>query len=265
MLHIVIPTHDEAPIIRSTLERLIVFLRTNFSPNYTDFYDREKWDSGHPAQHLVLDNWRIIVADNGSTDATREIVREVIARDPRIELFEIPEAGKGRAVLTAWKRADRQLGTWNLELGTFIFMDADLATDLDALPQLIAAIRNGADIAVGSRYALGAHIERGIFRRCASRCNQFLIRALFGLRVADAPCGFKAVNERVVRDIVPLVCDTQWFFDTELLVRSQRAGMRIVEIPVSWKEPRCGRSFQKVLRIIIHDLRAIAVLRGELA
>lgn len=234
MISIVIPTRNEAAIIRANLERLLAFLRTNFH-----------------------EDWKVIVANNASTDATRALVREVAAHEPRMKLFELPEAGKGEAVLSAWTHARTRADGSKLTPDAFAFMDADLATGLVALPALIAAIRSGADIAIGSRNLPGSRSERGIGRRAISWCYRILLRLLFELRVSDPPCGFKAVNERVVREIVPLVRDRQWFFDTELLIRSQRAGMRITEIPVTWHEPRRGGSLRKVLRIVNSDLRAM--------
>ena len=263
---VVIPTRNEATIIRENLQRLAEFLRAN-----------------------LQEDWRVIVADNGSTDATRSIVRAIAAADPRMELLEIAEPGKGRAVLTAWKHAVPHPPTPPLPVGAgetknsfspstgvegeregvddvsiLIFMDADLATNLDGLPKLIDALQNGADIAIGSRYIAGARTDRSALRHIVSLTNRILLRALFRLRVTDPPCGFKAVNARVVREIVPLVRDTQWFFDTELLIRAQRAGMRIAEIPVTWREPRRGGSLRKVARITIANLHAIIRLHRAL-
>ncbi len=269
MVVIVLPTHNEAAIIRANLERLLAFLSQGTAP--TDFNDRGKgWD--RPS----TDQWRVIIADNASTDATRAIVREVAARESSVELLEIPEVGKGGAVLAAWQKAAGQMSNVKCQMSpVFVFMDADLATDLAALPALISAIRNGppsrnaparepADIAVGSRYLPGSRTERGSLRRLTSWCYRLLLRLLFSLHVSDPPCGFKAVNERVVREIAPLVRDRQWFFDTELLIRAQAAGMHIAEVPVTWHEPRRDRSFGKVLRITWSDLLAMWRLRREL-
>lgn len=237
MVTIVLPTRNEAAIIRENLQRLLTYCRT----------------------HLGGANWRIVIADNGSTDATAAIVRAVAATEPRVELLEIAKPGKGNAVLTAWKRA------WEAHdaHSAFVFMDADLATDLAALPKCIAAIRSGADIATGSRYTGGARTERSTLRHLVSRMNRLALRMLFGLRISDPPCGCKAVNARVVRDVVPHVRDTQWFFDTELLIRAEAAGMRIIEIPVAWREPRRGADLRKLLRMTIANVRAIARLLCE--
>ena len=259
MITIVLPARNEALIIRANLARVCAFL------------DRD-----------VHEPWQIIVAVNGSTDATATIVRATAAADPRIELLEVPGAGKGGAVIAGWTQAHsssshlslpsppsprsgaEREGVGKKACDAFVFMDTDLATDLEVLPKLITGLRNGADIAVGSRYAPGAHVERSTARRFVSQCYRMLLRTLFHLRVTDAPCGCKAINARVLHDIVPTVRDTQWFFDTELLIRAQAAGMRIVEIPVTWHEPRKSGSFTKVPRIIAHDLQAMWRLWREL-
>lgn len=240
MISIVLPARNEAVIIRGNLERLLAFL--------------------HASLH---EEWRVVVAVNGSTDRTAAIVRSVAGEEPHVECLELPEAGKGRAVLTAWTHAVER-STSNAQHSTFVFMDADLATDLAALPKLVATIHSDAGIAVGSRYASGARVERNALRRIVSRAYRILLHMLFGLRVSDAPCGFKAVSARVVREIVPRIRDMQWFFDTELLIRAQAADIRIVEIPVAWHEPRRGASFGKVPRIIASDLRAMVRLWQEL-
>src|SRR3989338_3441208 len=124
MVTIVIPTRNETAIIRGSISQLFAYLHTH-----------------------IHEDWHVIVADNGSTDSTRAIVRDLATTEPRIELLAIPEAGKGRAVLGAWKRAADSpqpiAGS-----SVYVFMDADLATDLVALPPLIAAIRSGADVAI---------------------------------------------------------------------------------------------------------------------
>lgn len=259
MITIVLPTRNEATIIRANLERLLAFLRTTSLVSFRAL----RPGSGHAPREISQD-WKVIVADNASTDATRAIVREIAAHEPRVELLELPEPGKGGAVLAAWRAAAASFQPQAASNDNFVFMDADLATDLRHLPELVAAIRNGADIAIGSRNLPGSRSERGIGRRAISWCYRILLHLLFNLRVSDPPCGFKAVNERVVREIVPLVRDRQWFFDTELLIRSQRAGMRITEIPVTWHEPRRGGSLRKVLRIVNSDLRAMWQLERDL-
>lgn len=238
MLWLVIPTHNEAAIIAQNLARLLAACRTAFA--------REEW--------------RIVVADNASSDATRTIVARVAAHEPRLALRTLDRRGKGGAVMQAWRYALQMDGRTEEPIigsSVYAFLDADLATDLQHLPELIAAVRGGADIAAASRYLAGSRTQRSLLRHCFSRCNRVLLRLRFGLRMSDPPCGAKAVSARVVRDIVPHVRDDQWFFDTELCIRASRAAMRIVEIPVVWAEPRKDRALGKMLRITAANFHAV--------
>jgi hypothetical protein len=77
-------------------------------------------------------------------------------------------------------------------------------------------------------------VVRGTKREVISRCYNLLLRATLFARFSDAQCGFKAIRKDVADRLLPLVADTGWFFDTELLVLAQRAGLRIHEVPVDW-------------------------------
>ncbi|MBI2483545.1 glycosyltransferase, partial [Candidatus Uhrbacteria bacterium] len=209
MLWIVLPARNESAIIADAIVQLRDFL------------------VAHTAEH-----WRIIVADNGSTDATRTVVHAFATENPNIELLELQKPGKGNAVMMGWKK--HEISRENEACDVFLFMDADLATDLRHLPEIIAAIRSGADIAIGSRYLPGSSTHRSALRHSISRVNRWLLHRRFGLQVSDPPCGFKAINARTLRTIVPQIRDRQWFFDTELLIRATHAGYRIVEVPVTW-------------------------------
>ena len=114
-------------------------------------------------------------------------------------------------------------------------MDVDLSTDLAALLPLVAPLLSGhSDLAIGSRLARGARVVRGAKREFISRCYNLILRASLAARFTDAQCGFKAIRADVAARLLPLVQDTGWFFDTELLVLAQRAGLRIHEVPVDW-------------------------------
>jgi hypothetical protein len=117
------------------------------------------------------------------------------------------------------------------------YMDADLSTDLSALLPLVAPIISGhSDVSIGSRLAPGARIVRSARRELLSRGYNLLLHLALGLRVRDAQCGFKAMRADVARRLVPAVQNRGWFFDTELLVQAQRAGLRVLELPVDWVE-----------------------------
>jgi putative flippase GtrA len=143
-------------------------------------------------------------------------------------------------------------------------MDVDLSTDLDALLPLVAPLLSGhSDVAIGSRLAPSARVVRGPKREVISRGYNTLLRLALRVRFSDAQCGFKAVRADRARALLPLVRDTGWFFDTELLVLAERTGLRIHEVPVDWVDDPDSRV--DLVRTAIDDLRGIARLARDLA
>lgn len=177
--------------------------------------------------------WRIVIADNASADATLGIAHALRGELRALDVVHLPAKGRGRALRTAWSRSDADV---------LCYMDVDLSTDLNALLPLIAPLLSGhSDLAIGSRLASGAHVVRGAKREVISRSYNRLLRIVLGARFSDAQCGFKAIRADVAHDLLPLVQDHGWFFDTELLVLAQRRGLRIHEVPVDWIEDRDSR------------------------
>jgi hypothetical protein len=139
-------------------------------------------------------------------------------------------------------------------------MDVDLSTDLKGLLPLVAPLVAGqSDVGIGSRLARGAHTTRGLKRELISRGYMLVLRLVLGVRFSDAQCGFKAMRTDAARLIVPQIEDQTWFFDTELLVLAQRAGLRVHEVPVDWTDDPDSRV--DILRTAIDDLRGVARLR----
>lgn len=198
----------------------------------------------------------VVIVDNGSDDATPEIGRRLADEVPSVRYVRIGERGKGRAIRHAWSGADADV---------YAFMDADLATDLSALPALVEGAANDG-VAYGSRFHPDAVVERSFLRRAFSSGYRAAVRVLLATSVNDAPCGFKAVSRRVVRDVLPEVRDDRWFFDTELVVRAERAGVPVVEVPVAWKEHEVEgrRSKVNALGLSVEYLRHILRLRKDL-
>jgi putative flippase GtrA len=117
------------------------------------------------------------------------------------------------------------------------YMDVDLSTDLSALMPLVAPLISGhSDVAIGSRLAASSRVVRGPKREIVSRGYNLMLHGVLGARFSDAQCGFKALRTEVARRLLPLVADTGWFFDTELLVIAERSGLRIHEVPVDWTD-----------------------------
>jgi len=142
-------------------------------------------------------------------------------------------------------------------------MDADLSTDLEALIALIKPLETDEyDVAAGSRLLRPTLTTRGFTRECTSRTYNFLVKAALGVHFTDAQCGFKAITRRAAKDLLPLVEDTGWFFDTELLVLAEKRGYRIFDLPVKWTER--DRSHVRILSTAGAELRGLLRLRWKL-
>jgi glycosyltransferase involved in cell wall biosynthesis len=203
---IVVPVFNEARTLAHSIRTLVEFL-----------------------SRTCVDDWRVVIADNASTDGTPVIAADLAVRHSRLRSLRIEDKGRGRALRTAWGASDAEVHA---------YMDADLSTELPALLRLLERVREGYDIAIGSRHQPGAVLVRGFVRDALSRGYNRLLRGAFGTSISDAQCGFKAVSHRVVTDLLPFVESHGFFFDTELLLLAERAGYRIAEVPVRWVEHR---------------------------
>jgi putative flippase GtrA len=143
-------------------------------------------------------------------------------------------------------------------------MDVDLSTDLAALLPLVAPLLTGhSDVAIGSRLSSSSRVVRGAKREVISRTYNLILRTTLRARFTDAQCGFKAIRADAARQLLPLVQDTAWFFDTELLVLAERSGMRIHEVPVDWVDDPDSRV--DIVSTALADLRGVARLGRALA
>jgi putative flippase GtrA len=170
--------------------------------------------------------FRITVADNASTDRTPLVARELAGALPGVAVLRLERKGRGRALKAAWAGSDAPV---------LAYMDVDLSTDLKALLPLVAPLISGhSDLAIGTRLTRSSRVVRGAKREFVSRAYNLILRGSLAARFSDAQCGFKAVRADVAERLLPLVEDTGWFFDTEMLVLAERAGLRIHEVPVDW-------------------------------
>jgi glycosyltransferase involved in cell wall biosynthesis len=196
------------------------------------FNDRSALERAVPesvaALSKITDAFEVIVAEDGSTDGSAEFVRAWHEKDPRVRLLHADERlGRGKALNRAIEAARYEV---------VCYYDVDLATDLAHLPELVGAIRSGADIATGSRLMPDSDIVRSGGREVASRGYNFLVRTVLRSRLHDHQCGFKAFRRERVLVLIPDVQAPHWFWDTEVLVRGQRKGYEVREFPVVWRQ-----------------------------
>ena len=165
-------------------------------------------------------------------------------------MVHLAEKGRGRALKRVWSASDSDV---------LVYMDVDLSTDLAALLPLVAPLVSGhSDLAIGSRLSRHSRVTRGMKRELISRSYNLILRRTLRARFSDAQCGFKAVRRDAARELLPLVEDNAWFFDTELLVVAERAGLRIHEVPVDWVDD--PDSSVDIVRTAVDDLKGVARL-----
>jgi glycosyltransferase involved in cell wall biosynthesis len=226
---VVIPCYNEVTVLeQSVLAALALFER---QPQY---------------------DWRLVIADNGSNDGTSELARDLDARFERVKALVLEVKGRGLALREAWLASDAEVVS---------YMDVDLSTDINHLPELVAMVADrGCDVAIGTRLAKGSKTDRQLKREITSRGYVALIRMTFPrLKISDAQCGFKALNRKAVEATVPYIENRMWFFDTELLVLAQQAGLRICELPVRWVEDKDTKV--KIISTAAEDIRGLARMR----
>jgi len=226
-VEIVVPVLNEERALGPSIRHLAAYLRDQF-----------------PFRAVIT------IADNGSTDSTWTIATGLAAELPGVRAVQLTERGRGRALRECWLASQADV---------VAYMDVDLSSGLEGLLPLVAPLLSGhSDLTIGTRLARGARVTRGRQREITSRCYNLLLQAVLGAGFSDAQCGFKAIRADKARLLLPLVRDNAWFFDTELLILAERAGLRVHEVPVDWVDDPDSRV--DVLGTAKDDLRGIARL-----
>lgn len=237
------------PDLAPTVEIVIPVLNeeTDLAPSVYRLYDY--------LERSFPFTYRITVADNGSEDATWSVATGLAAELPTVRVLQLAERGRGRALRAVWETSDATV---------LAYMDVDLATDLAALLPLVAPLVSGhSDVAIGSRLMRGASVVRGPKRELISRAYNVILRTTLSTRFSDAQCGFKAIRADRASILLPLIEDTGWFFDTEMLVLAERTGLRIHEVPVDWIDDPDSRV--DIVSTAMADLKGVARLVRGLA
>ncbi len=205
LIDIVVPVYNEAADLEQSVRALDSYLSTALPYSY-----------------------RVTIADNASVDGTWLIAQRLASTMPHVTAVHLDQKGRGRALKQVWLASDADV---------VAYMDVDLSTDLAAVLPLVAPLVSGhSDVAIGTRLARTSRVVRGPKREFISRCYNLVLRTALQASFSDAQCGFKAMRRDVAQELLPLVEDTSWFFDTELLVLAQRADLRIHEVPVDWTD-----------------------------
>ena len=224
-VEIVVPVYNEERDLAPSVRRLHAYLHDEF-----------------PFRTLIT------IADNASTDGTWPIAQQLEDELSDVQAVHVAAKGRGRALHDVWTASNARI---------VAYMDVDLSTDLAALLPLIAPLMSGhSDVAIGTRLSRTARVVRGPRRELVSRSYNLLLHTTLRARFSDAQCGFKAMRADHARALLPYVHDRNWFFDTELLVLAERAGLRIHEVPVDWVDDPDSRV--DVVATAVADLRGIA-------
>ncbi len=230
---IIIPAYNEALRIAATLDKVLAYAA---------------------AQHWSAE---IIVVNDGSRDDTAAIVRDYAQRHPAVKLVENPgNRGKGYSV---------RHGMMEARGDVLLFSDADLSSPIYEAPKLFAALEQGAEIAIGSRW-LQRELQterQPLYRQLFGRIFNLLLRIILGLRFKDTQCGFKAFTRRAAQETFSRQQIERWGFDPELLFLANKLRLRVAEVPVEWANDERSkirllrdstRMFWELLAIRWHDL-----------
>jgi putative flippase GtrA len=223
-VEIVVPVYNEAHQLVERIETLRAYLNESL-----------------PFSALVT------VVDNGSTDGTALVAQRLASTLEGVQAMILTRKGRGHALRCAWEASGAEV---------VAYMDVDLSTSLSALMPLLASVLSGhGDVAVGTRLGRGARVVRGPKRELISRGYSLLVRTSLRSRVSDFQCGFKALRRERALELLPLVEDEAWFFDTELVVTAERLGLRVTEIPVEWVDDPDSRV--RIVSTAAADLRGV--------
>jgi dolichyl-phosphate beta-glucosyltransferase len=201
---IVLPAYNESERIASTIEKILAHA------------NERAWTA------------EIIVVNDGSKDDTAEIVRKYASKDSMLRLIENPgNRGKGFSVKNGMLHANGDI---------LLFSDADLSSPIAEADRLFAAIRQGADVAIGSRWLkTELQIQRQPFyRQVFGRVFNLALRLVLGLKFKDTQCGFKAFTRSAAMTLFPVQQIKRWGFDPELLYLAKRYRLKVAEVPVAW-------------------------------
>jgi glycosyltransferase involved in cell wall biosynthesis len=227
-LSIVIPAYNESARIENALGRVMTCVTA------------KGWDA------------EVLVVDDGSKDDTAAIVQRWMSKYPRLHLVQNPgNKGKGYSVRNGLLQAAGDV---------VMFTDADLSAPMEEAERLLAAIADGADVAIGSRWMDRTRqtIHQPLYRQFFGRCFNWITRAVMGLPFKDTQCGFKAFKRSAAQTIFRLQTIERWGFDPEILFIARKLKYVIREVPVTWgHDERSRMSYLKDGMKMLEEMAAI--------
>lgn len=236
-IDIVLPVFNEESSLEKQVHKASIFIKENLSD---------------------LGIIRLVIADNGSTDQTADIARDLAHANQSIGFVQVTRPGVGLALKTAWIQSEADI------IG---YMDLDLATDLSYLRQALEPLANDvADVVAGSRLKPGSRVTgRSLRREIISRSFNHIIRWYLGAAFSDGMCGFKFLQRKHLLAVIEQGAVSEgWFFSTELLVCAQYLGLRLVDLPVSWTDdPNSKAQVSKLAVQYILAMRRLKALRDS--
>lgn len=230
-INITIPVYNEEKVLADTIGKLTA---------YVDLH--------------LAGRCEIVIANNGSTDRTEEVGRQLQQDCSNVRLLDINAKGRGGALKQAWSKSKAEI---------LSYMDCDISTDLNCFPDLIEPLIKGThDISIGSRLLPESITTRGVKRSVVSHGYNFLIRTMFRPSFSDAQCGFKAITKQAFTSLCPLIHDDGWFMDTELLLIADAAEYRIFDLPVRWTDDPDSKV--KIFQTAIDDIKGLLRVRRNI-
>jgi len=211
---LVIPAHNEEAVLEQNIRATLDFLFPRFDRN----------------------DWQVVIAENGSQDKTAKIAQQLCEQEKNLSFISLPQASKWLAVKTGWE---------TFPADYLIFMDADLATDLKHLPELLENLKEN-DLITGTRYHKKSMTTRSFKRNLLSIIYNNLTRLILKLPFSDFQCGFKGLQYEAWLKIKPLVLSDQMSFDTEIIALAKHFDFKIAELPVCWSEKSAGQRKSRV-------------------
>ena len=234
-IEITIPVLNEAQTLETQVNTLLRYIKEN---------------------KVELGSIVVVISDNGSTDGTEEIAKELVNANANVRYIRMHERGVGLALKTSWIKSDAEI------VG---YMDLDLATDLRHLKCALLPLLNcNADIVTGSRLASGAKvIGRTKLRSFTSIVLNKIIQMVFGASFTDGMCGFKFLRREILESLIRSGANSNgWFFATELLVVAEHRKYRVMDLPVVWTDD--SNSKVKIVKLSIEYILSIRRLKKNI-